>query len=90
MKEVFFERGIVRLSASIYARVPTKAQTTGDRMSALCEAANRADWEIGAEFVSEDINGTKRNDKRPQFDTLSKVVICREVGLVIVMVCSSI
>lgn len=68
--------------AAIYARVSTKAQTTDNQMNALRETANRAGWEIVAEFVDEGISGAKGRDQRPQFDALSKAVTRREVDVV--------
>lgn len=68
--------------AAIYARVSTKAQTTDNQMNALRETANRAGWEIVAEFVDEGISGAKGREQRPQFDALSKAVTRREVDVV--------
>lgn len=69
--------------AAIYARVSTKGQTTENQMIALREVANRAGWEIVAEYIDEGISGAKGREQRPQFDALSKAIIRREVDIVL-------
>ena len=69
--------------AAIYARVSTlNGQTVDNQTLALREVAQRAGWEVVAEFVEEGVSGAKGRDKRPSFDELCKAATRREFDVV--------
>jgi DNA invertase Pin-like site-specific DNA recombinase len=53
---------------ALYARVSTTDQTAENQLRALREHAERADWQIVAEFTDHAVSGTR--EKRPGLDRL--------------------
>ena len=69
--------------AAIYARVSTlNGQTPKNQVVELRKAADKADWEVVAEFTDRGVSGTKGRDKRPAFDRLCKAATRREFDVV--------
>ena len=69
--------------AAIYARVSTlNGQTPDNQLLQLRQTAERAGWEVVAEFVEEGVSGAKGRDKRPSFDELCKAATRREFDVV--------
>ncbi len=69
--------------AAIYARVSTKnGQTPQNQILRLREVADKAGWEVVAEFVDRGISGAKGRDKRPAFDRLCTAATRREIDVV--------
>ncbi len=53
---------------AIYARVSTSAQTCENQLTELRVVADRAGYQIVAEFVDEGISGSKGRQNRPALD----------------------
>ena len=67
----------------LYARVSTSnGQTVETQLRELRKVAERAGWEVVAEYTDEGVSGAKGRDKRPQFDALLKAAVQREFDLV--------
>ena len=67
----------------LYARVSIPhGQTVETQLRELRKVAERAGWEVVAEYTDEGVSGAKGRDKRPQFDALLKAAVQREFDLV--------
>jgi len=75
------QQATVAKRVAIYARVSTTDQTTDNQLRELRAVAERAGWQIVAEFVDHGISGAKGRDKRPQFDAMLKAATRREFDL---------
>jgi len=58
--------------AAIYLRVSTIDQHTSNQEAELCQAAERAGWEVAKVYKDHGISGAKGRDKRPAFDALHR------------------
>lgn len=67
---------------AIYARVSTQDQNTSNQLRELRTVAERAGWDVVAEYVDHGISGAKGRDKRPEFDKLCKAAVRREFDVV--------
>ena len=64
---------------AFYLRVSTmNGQTVENQRRELLAVAQRAGWQIVAEFADEGISGAKGRDRRPQFDAMLKAATRRE------------
>ena len=66
--------------AAVYARVSTNGQTTDNQVDELRAVADRAGWDIVAEFIDAGVSGTR--ESRPEFDRLMKAAVHREFDVV--------
>jgi DNA invertase Pin-like site-specific DNA recombinase len=67
---------------AIYARVSTSAQTCENQLNELRVVADRAGYQIVAEFVDEGISGSKGRQNRPALDQMLKECTRRRFDLV--------
>ena len=67
---------------AIYARVSTSAQTCENQLTELRTVADRAGYQIVAEFVDEGISGSKGRSDRPALDRMLKECTKRRFDLV--------
>ncbi len=67
---------------AIYARVSTSAQTCENQLNELRVVADRAGYQIVAEFVDEGISGAKGRQNRPALDQMLKECTRRRFDLV--------
>lgn len=67
---------------ALYVRVSTTDQTTENQRRELMEVAERAGWDVVGVFADEGISGSKGRNKRPQFDTMLKLVTQRKIDVV--------
>lgn len=70
------------IRAALYARVSTSGQTCENQLTELRKIAERQGWDVVAEYVDIGISGSKRRDKRPQFDALCHAAVRRECDLI--------
>ncbi len=71
------------MRVALYGRVSTtNGQSTENQLRELRKVAERAGWEVVAEYTDEGVSGAKGRDKRPQFDALLKAAVQREFDLV--------
>src|ERR1700719_5073689 len=68
--------------AVLYLRVSTLDQTTANQERELRQVAERAGWQIVRVYKDHGISGSKRKDKRPEFDALHKAAARREFNVV--------
>jgi len=66
----------------IYARVSTSQQTCENQLNELRVVADRAGYQIVAEFVDEGISGSKGRQNRPALDQMLKECTRRRFDLV--------
>jgi DNA invertase Pin-like site-specific DNA recombinase len=67
---------------ALYLRVSTvNGQTVENQRRELLAVAQRAGWQIVAEFADEGISGAKGRDRRPQFDAMLKAATRREFDM---------
>jgi len=67
---------------AIYARVSTSQQTCENQLNELRVVADRAGYQIVAEFVDEGISGSKGRQNRPALDQMLKECTRRRFDLV--------
>jgi DNA invertase Pin-like site-specific DNA recombinase len=67
---------------AIYARVSTSQQTCENQLNELRVVADRAGYQIVAEFVDEGISGSKGRQNRPALDQMLKECTKRRYDLV--------
>ena len=67
---------------AIYARVSTSQQTCENQLNELRVVADRAGYQIVAEFVDEGISGSKGRQNRPALDQMLKECTKRRFDLV--------
>jgi DNA invertase Pin-like site-specific DNA recombinase len=67
---------------AIYARVSTSAQTCENQLNELRVVADRAGYQIVAEFVDEGISGSKGRQNRPALDQMLRECTRRRFDLV--------
>jgi DNA invertase Pin-like site-specific DNA recombinase len=67
---------------AIYARVSTSQQTCENQLKELRVVADRAGYQIVAEFVDEGISGSKGRQNRPALDQMLKECTRRRFDLV--------
>ena len=67
---------------AIYARVSTSQQTCENQLNELRVVADRAGYQIVAEFVDEGISGAKGRQNRPALDRMLKECTRRRFDLV--------
>jgi DNA invertase Pin-like site-specific DNA recombinase len=63
---------------AIYVRVSTDGQTVENQLAELRQHAERAGWQVVAEYRDEGVSGTKGRDKRPALDAALKGAARRE------------
>ena len=68
--------------AAIYLRVSTIDQHTSNQEAELCQAAERAGWEVAKVYKDHGISGAKGRDKRPAFDALHRDAAKRQFDVV--------
>src|SRR5689334_12386432 len=71
-----------RTRVALYARVSTGDQTAENQLRALREYADRAGWDIIAEFTDHAVSGTR--EKRPGLDALMAEARRRKFDLIAV------
>src|SRR5215471_12968952 len=69
--------------AAIYLRVSTQDQTTSNQEHELCQAAERADWQVAKVYRDHGISGAKGRNGRPAFDALCRDATKRQFDVVL-------
>lgn len=67
---------------ALYLRVSTmNGQTVENQRRELLAVAERAGWQVVAEYADEGISGAKGRDRRPRFDAMLKAATRREFDM---------
>jgi DNA invertase Pin-like site-specific DNA recombinase len=70
---------------ALYLRVSTSnGQTVENQRRELMAVAQRAGWQVVAEYADEGMSGAKGRDRRPQFDAMLRAATRREFDMLAV------